>query len=392
MSLGEGTFLLLQLKSLAGKKGSLRRNQLKAQPSMSLFSIARQQSFHTHLHGPADDGDVDATNVSPQRSDHIDTDPSSSNQQVQNGSCSPEDTNNANTSNKPRRRRRIISTRTATIDKATKYTRPGRPKHAAFLELLYGLILYTTCIFLPSFPRYMFQTYIWISAWMNVIRERFIWSIWICYRFTVIILERWGYMDSPFKAKNQTIEDEEEMKTQGLRRFGRRIGRFIFSQSTQGLWEEFSQQHGQDGSSSSSSATSPYTWGFGRSSSAFPAILMVIQDIQILLLCAMLLAMLRIWMVHMLVPEYLAPRRLEALTRCKSSHLLSSSSYSFGGVKGWDRATEKVVKRRDNLSGRYSVVNLSSLGEESGEGQNESNKVAGWYERMLIWVSYHWHR
>ena len=94
----------------------------------------------------------------------------------------------------------------------------------------------------------------------------------------------------------------------------------------------------------------------------------------------------------MLVPEYLAPRRLEALTRCKSSHLLSSSSYSFGGVKGWDRATEKVVKRRDNLSGRYSVVNLSSLGEESGEGQNESNKVAGWYERMLIWVSYYWHR
>ena len=112
---------------------------------------------------------------------------------------------------------------------------------------------------------------------------------------------------------------------------------------------------------------------------------MVLQDIQILIMLAVLLAIVRIWFVHMLVPEYLAPRRLEALTRCKSSHLLSSSSYKFTDLKGWDAATERAGVRRESLSGRCSV-DVSSLKREVGE------KKRGWYDRMLVWVSAHWYR
>ncbi|KAL7529421.1 hypothetical protein ACHAXR_002958, partial [Thalassiosira sp. AJA248-18] len=273
-----------------------------------------------------------------------------------------------------------------------KYSRPGRPKHAALLELLYGLILYISCIFLPSFPRYIYQTYLWSSAWMTIIRERLLWSIWICWRFSLVVLERWGWMENPFRTSADPTDAGMAggggggggTKRSGIHGFGRRI----FSASTQGLWEEFNQQHqkGDESATGGGAATTPYTWGFGRNSSAYPSILMVLQDIQILMMLAVTLAIIRIWMVHMLVPEYLAPRRLEAMTRCKSSHLLSSSSYSFGGVKGWDTAAERVGARRESLSGRFSV-DSNALDRE-----REENQRAGLYDRMLMWVSYHWYR
>ena len=48
-------------------------------------------------------------------------------------------------------------------------------------------------------------------------------------------------------------------------------------------------------------------------------------DVGIIAILSLSLAMLRLALVHLLVPRYLAPRRLEALVRCKSVHLLSSS-------------------------------------------------------------------
>lgn len=210
-------------------------------------------------------------------------------------------------------------------------------------------------------------------------------------------------MDNPFRTSTSSSDggngSEEEMKDSpsGIRRFGRKFGKYIFSTSTQGLWEEFNQSHYQDQEADVASSSSSYTWGFGRTTSAFPAILMVLQDIQILIMLAVLLAIIRIWMVHMLVPEYLAnPRRLEALTRCKSSHLLSSSSYSFGGVKGWDKAAERVGVRRESLSGRCSTsVDRNSLNRELMGGREESNDdhkaTVGWYDRILMWISYHWY-
>ena len=92
-----------------------------------------------------------------------------------------------------RRRRVVRVTRTTEIN-STKYSRPGRPRHAAWLELLYGTALYVTCIYLPSLPRYVYQTCIWSSAWMSVMRRRILWSIWICWRFSVVVMERWGWM------------------------------------------------------------------------------------------------------------------------------------------------------------------------------------------------------
>jgi hypothetical protein len=48
-------------------------------------------------------------------------------------------------------------------------------------------------------------------------------------------------------------------------------------------------------------------------------------DVGIVAILSLSLAALRLAIVHLLVPRYLTPKRLEALVRCKSVHLLSSS-------------------------------------------------------------------
>ena len=96
---------------------------------------------------------------------------------------------------------------------------------------------------------------------------------------------------------------------------------------------------------------------------------MVLQDIQLLILLAIALALLRVWMVHMLVPAYLSPKRLEALARSKSSHLLSSSSYSFE-TKQWSKARERVM----------------------AENKDEQRGKRSTYERILTVVSTQWYR
>lgn len=48
-------------------------------------------------------------------------------------------------------------------------------------------------------------------------------------------------------------------------------------------------------------------------------------DVGIVAALSLSMAMIRLLLVHLLVPRYLAPKRLEALVRCKSVHLLSSS-------------------------------------------------------------------
>jgi len=268
------------------------------------------------------------------------------------------------------------STIRTTLKRTTKnsnYARPGRPKQAAFLELLYGSGLYAFCIFLPHLPRYVYQTYVWANCWMNVIRERILWSIFILWRITVIVLEKYGYY-----GENNKLGSEEylgtEQRPSALARGRRRIRNYIFSTSTASLWEEFNQQQ-------ENQPLKVRAWGFGKTQSAFPAILMVLQDIQFLICLAVTLAIIRIYFVHMLVPEYLAPKRLEVLTRVKSSHLLSSSSYRFPGVKGWESARE-----RGSFSGRSSDSN--NMREDDGP----DSKSRGWYERLITWASNRWYR
>lgn len=48
-------------------------------------------------------------------------------------------------------------------------------------------------------------------------------------------------------------------------------------------------------------------------------------DVGIVAVLSLTMAMIRLLLVHLLVPRYLAPKRLEALVRCKSVHLLSSA-------------------------------------------------------------------
>lgn len=50
-----------------------------------------------------------------------------------------------------------------------------------------------------------------------------------------------------------------------------------------------------------------------------------VSDVAIVVILCVLMAMLRLTLVHFLVPNYNQPKRLEALVRCKSIHLLSSS-------------------------------------------------------------------
>lgn len=54
-----------------------------------------------------------------------------------------------------------------------------------------------------------------------------------------------------------------------------------------------------------------------------------LSDVQCVIAISILLSLIRVVIVYLLVPRYLAPRRLAALVHSKSTHLLSSSEYAF---------------------------------------------------------------
>lgn len=264
----------------------------------------------------------------------------------------------------------------------TRQRRPGRPKHAALLELFYGAALYTTCILLPSLPRHVCRASLHAATWLGAFRRRALWSVYISWRFALVVLERWGWLDDPYRTSAGGGEGggggpREDAVGEGL---ARRVSRYIFSTSTAALWEEFNQHHRNEAASDPQGGgdPAPFAWGFGRAAaaSALPLpvpVLVVLQDLQVLLLLAVLLAVVRVWFVHMLVPEVLAnPRRLEAMARCKSSHLLSSSAYQFGH----DGAGAEPPRGTGGMGGR------------GGEGE----EPLGRYERIRRWCLYQWYR
>jgi hypothetical protein len=53
------------------------------------------------------------------------------------------------------------------------------------------------------------------------------------------------------------------------------------------------------------------------------------SDLQFVMFASTILSLVRVILVHLLVPRYLAPRRLQAFVHSKSSHLLSSTEYQF---------------------------------------------------------------
>jgi hypothetical protein len=54
-----------------------------------------------------------------------------------------------------------------------------------------------------------------------------------------------------------------------------------------------------------------------------------LSDVQSIIVLSLVLSLIRVLIVYLLVPRYLAPRRLAALVHSKSTHLLSSSEYVF---------------------------------------------------------------
>mmetsp|Transcript_7963 Transcript_7963/g.16267 ORF Transcript_7963/g.16267 Transcript_7963/m.16267 type:complete len:723 (+) Transcript_7963:274-2442(+) len=273
-----------------------------------------------------------------------------------------------------------------------KYSRPGRPKYASFVELCYGVALYLFCVFLPSLPRFIHQIYLWT----NSILRKIIWWSLFSWHSMLVLLWKWGLITDPVVLYEEFGEEVEEGFVDdssssssnlhaGKNRHGKFNGKrlkkawnFLFSTTFHSVWEEFNNNK-KDSLSSSSFASSSmvesaYTWGFGRSSTLNPAIAMVLHDVKFITMLAVTLAIIRVWLVHMLVPEYLAPTKLEALTRCKSSHLLSSSSYRFGGVRGWEKAAQRV-------------------GSFDGSNRREAyNGTRTRYERVLIWSTDHWYK
>lgn len=100
-----------------------------------------------------------------------------------------------------------------------------------------------------------------------------------------------------------------------------------------------------------------------------------ISDLGIVIFLSMSMAVTRVLLVHFLVPNYKQPKRLEALVRCKSIHLLSSS-YS-GAVTPTKAMQLKSFDDRDThaLAG-FHLPNLShkdDSGDEDGKYNDESD-------------------
>jgi len=96
-----------------------------------------------------------------------------------------------------------------------------------------------------------------------------------------------------------------------------------------------------------------------------------INDLLLVMTCAMCLAMIRVLLVSLLVPRALAPQRLAAMTRCKSSHILSSSSsYEFSP------AVKRKTGLRGSLRGNLSALAAPDLGGDEGDEANDySNQM-----------------
>ncbi len=179
-----------------------------------------------------------------------------------------------------------------------------------------------------------------------------------------------------------------------IRRLGKKIRKYIFSTSTAALWEEFNRQQQRQSQTTTASSSSSSTRSYNihqRYLFVPPSIrVMVLQDMQLLVLLSIVLAIVRVWFVHILVPEYLVEvKQLEVLTRCKSSHLLSNSSHNLlrldgvgGGGGGGNCSGGDGTSTMDQ-----SPRSEGSNGRDVGEGGD-----GGWCDRIRVWALCHLYR
>jgi len=61
-----------------------------------------------------------------------------------------------------------------------------------------------------------------------------------------------------------------------------------------------------------------------------------LSDVQFVIMTSIALALFRVLLIHFLVPKYIVPTRVEALVRCKSTHLLSAAEYHFDTITNFN--------------------------------------------------------
>jgi len=93
-----------------------------------------------------------------------------------------------------------------------------------------------------------------------------------------------------------------------------------------------------------------------------------ISDLAIVIFLSLSMAVTRVALVHFLVPNYKQPKRLEALVRCKSIHLLSSS-YSGSVTPTKAMRMKSFDDRATNALAGFHLPNLNS--KEGLGGENE---------------------
>ena len=299
------------------------------------------------------------------------------------------DTNNqSNNNSNGSSSRRKTTRRTSTIDES-KYSRPGRHKHAAILELVYGSILYLGCILIPTVPHYMVLLY----QLVRQICERYIlWYIWIIYKFITLVLfntDRWYVRglnwimnlllrmittSTTTTTTTTTIDDDDRsMKQLRFRHLLKRMRKLFYNTSTKKLWEEFNNNE---------SIRQQSSWGVLLFDDHYRATNTSSTTITLLSL-TILLAIVRIWFVHMLVPECLTDtRKLEAMTRVKSTHLLCSASYTFGSNTSGSGSSDS--SSMDNRN--------SSINNYVDRGAVVRNRYLGVYDRIKISLSQQWYK
>lgn len=103
-------------------------------------------------------------------------------------------------------------------------------------------------------------------------------------------------------------------------------------------------------------------------------------DVQFIIMATILQSLLRVILVHLLVPRYLVPRRLVALVRNKSTHLLSASAYQWQGHKQKQKQQQNTFFRREefvkSLSDTLAHTGHSlrrSLGHETSPSPSRKN-------------------
>ena len=90
------------------------------------------------------------------------------------------------------------------------------------------------------------------------------------------------------------------------------------------------------------------------------------RDVQFIIVATVLQSLVRVILVHLLVPRYLVPRRLVALVRNKSSHLLSGSAYEW-------KNQEQQPTMKQSLSRKELFVNyMSDTLEHTGDSLRRS--------------------